>query len=250
MLVSPLAHVSQKRPFDDDFRTRVEQSPAVSYEQGPPRSLDCLGAGTEVLLNIYDVTHDSTIQKINGFFANSMAPLKFGGLFHVGIEILNVEWAYGWSKCGTGVTCGQPRSELQHRYRETVPLSKTKLSLREVDEILGALILQYRGRDYHMIERNCCHFAEEFCKRLGVDPPPAWVHRAGQLCDSLRKASKSFGDLQAFHLSSALEGPGQSSVRRRSESRSRSQSRSERRPLSRSSSIHDSKDTRKQILCV
>jgi len=194
LLVSPLAHVSQRQPFDEEFRARIESDPDVVQRQTPSisRSLD----GIEVFVNIYDVTHDSKIQTINSFFANSMAPVKFGGLFHVGIEILNSEWAYGWSCRGTGVTCGTPRSEDQHRFRERVPLSKTKLLEHEVEEVLRCLLCEYRGRDYDVIERNCCHFAQDLCHRLGVDPIPAWVHRMGQICDSLRKASQSFGYLQ------------------------------------------------------
>lgn len=254
MLVSPLAHISQKQPFDCETRSHIEKSASpeeacgVGFMSSPTKGLHIPTGDIEVFVNIYDVTHDGTIQTINGLFANSFAPLKLGGLFHVGIEILSTEWAYGWSQAGTGVTCGAPRSESQHRFRERVSLSKTKLSEGEIEKLLRALVLEYRGKDYHIIERNCCHFAEDLSKRLGVDAIPAWVHRMGQLCDSLRKASKSLSDLNGFHLSCTSHGPGQSIPRRGSESRS--QSRSRRRSQSRSCSEDASRSASKHLLRV
>jgi len=203
MLVSPLAHVLQKQPFDDKLRSHIECKPEPSCKP----ELKLQGPGVthhhddiEVFLNIYDVAHDSAIKTFNGVFANSLSPMKFGGVFHVGVEILKSEWAYGWTKFGTGVSSSSPQSSTQHHFRERVSLSKTKLSLEEIEQVLRNLLLEYRGQDYHLIEKNCCHFAEDLCARLGVDPLPGWVHRMGQLC---RKVSDSILDLSRFHLSCA-----------------------------------------------
>jgi len=208
LLVSPLAHVSQKqpRPFDEDCCSHMERSPGPVATENVLR---CSG-DIEISLNIYDVTHDNVLHHINEFFANSMSPLKLGGVFHVGIQIMDGEWAYGWARSGTGVTCGKPRSEQQHRFRETVSLARTKLSLTEVDNILRSLIGEYRGRDYNMTEKNCCHFAEDLCQRLGVGSLPAWVHRLGRAYDSLQKATKSLGSLSAGpSLGCYSLGPGE-----------------------------------------
>lgn len=243
LLVTPLARMTQRRPFEDDSFPPVEACPEVTWEVSAKTSTDmkemrpalankprrssstfeqsqvqrpCLPraqsvqGGIEVALNIYDVTHDSTIQQINGFFANQWSPLKFGGIFHVGIEIHNVEWSYGSTVSGTGVVAGLPRSERQHHFRETVKLPETRLSLQEIDEVLRELVRQYKGADYHILDKNCCHFAEDLCERLGIGSLPAWVHRMGRLGDSLRKASTSFGDHVArLPRSCSSEGPSE-----------------------------------------
>jgi len=245
MLVSPLVHVSQKQPFEEDNHSHIERSPEASgmavclrsASQGL-RSASQGSGGIEVELNIYDVTHGSVIHSINEFFAHSMSPLKLGGLFHVGIKIMNVEWTYGQTKSGTGVAPGRPQSELQHRFRETVQLANTKLSEREVGEVVRSLIQEYRGRDYNLIERNCCHFVEDFCQRLGVGSIPAWVHRLGRAYDGLQKASKSLGSLSAGpSLSCCSVGSGESSGR---------QDKCKRR----SNSMRRGRNAFKEIICM
>jgi len=219
MLVSPLAHVFQRQPFDEGLRSLIEETPAPTFENKA-------SADIQVSLNIYDVTHDGAIQKINGIFAHSMSPMKLGGVFHVGIQVLGEEWAYGWTRTGSGITRGEPRCELQHRFRETVALSPTKLSSFEIERVIQKLSLMNRGRDYHMIERNCCHFAEEFCQLLGVESLPAWVQRMGQVCEGLMKASRSLKTLQAGLGSSCgqpqpeQQGPSECRSHQRTQSRS------------------------------
>lgn len=149
MLVSPLVHVSQKQPFEEAERPLIKRSPAVERRSN---SAECGSREIEVYINVYDATHGSIVHQINDIFAHSMSPLKLGGLFHVGVEVMGVEWAYGWAKCGTGVTHGRPRSEVHHRFREAVHLSKTHLSQTEIMDILHDLMNDYRGRDYNLVE--------------------------------------------------------------------------------------------------
>jgi len=158
------------------------------------------------------------------------------GLFHVGVEVMGVEWAYGWSKCGTGVAHGRPRSEVHHRFREAVHLFKTHLSQTEIVDILHDLMNDYRGRDYNLVENNCCHFAEDFCQRLGVGSFPAWVQRLGRGYDGLQKAARSLGAMGM--------GPSSYSVEQGKLGAHRSKSRS------RSKGITGSRSTRKEILCM
>jgi len=48
-------------------------------------------------------------------------------------------------------------------------------------DVLTDLCEEYRGEEYHMLRRNCCHFADDFAKRLAVGGIPTWVHRLAQL---------------------------------------------------------------------
>jgi hypothetical protein len=142
-----------------------------------------------VFLHVYDVSRNAGIQQLNGLFANRHSSVKLGGLFHVGIEVLGVEWSFVWNAEGTGVESTEPRGNVQHHFRETVALPCTKLSVSDINEILRALHGDYQGPDYCLLRRNCCHFAEDFSQRLGVGPIPAWVHRFAQIGDRLERSS-------------------------------------------------------------
>lgn len=136
-----------------------------------------------VHLNIYDVSRDDRIQQINRVFAYETSPLKFGGVFHAGVEIEGLEWQYGCSRLSStpGVSCGEPRHHPQHHFRQTVRLRRTKFSSEDISSIISDMIEEYPGHDYDVLRRNCCHFADDFCMRLGVGPIPGWVHRLAYL---------------------------------------------------------------------
>jgi hypothetical protein len=252
LLVSRLAHVNQKRPVTDEFDLCIEGNPEVSFDIGPSKRLDCRAGDIEVKLNIYDITHDSSIQNINKFFAPSQSPLKLGGLFHVGVEIKGLEWAYGWTSSGSGVTCSIPRCEFQHHFRESISLAKTKLSESDIQDVLRCLFVEYRGCDYHMIQRNCCNFAEDLCQRLGVGSMPAWIQRMAKVADNVLKTTLSLTMLPPISSDSNTPGPQESKSRSRrcrssdTSKRCSSQNRRQRTASPRSS---NGAGTPKRILC-
>jgi hypothetical protein len=139
--------------------------------------------GLQVLLHIYDVSQDDGVHKINKWLAHKRNPLKFGGIFHAGVEINGLEWSFGMSdrESVPGISCCEPRSHPQHRYRETVVLKRSKLSAEDVSELMVQLLEEYPGHDYDLLRRNCCHFADDFCRRLGAGGIPGWVHRLARV---------------------------------------------------------------------
>lgn len=139
--------------------------------------------GISVRLNIYDVAKDASIKTLNTILAHESAPVRFGGVFHAGVEVNGLEWSFGFSNsCSKpGVSCIQPRSNKQHSYRETIECGCTQTAPDEIGQIISGLLEEYPGHDYDLLRRNCCHFAEEFCRRLGVDGIPNWLHRLARL---------------------------------------------------------------------
>jgi len=139
--------------------------------------------GLPVYVHIYDVSQEEGIQKLNRILAHKKSPLKFGGVFHAGVEVNGLEFAYGYSACESrpGVCCVEPRSHPQHHFRQTVQLRNTKVPAEEIANIISELIEDYPGHDYNLLRRNCCHFADDFCIRLGVGGIPGWVHRLARL---------------------------------------------------------------------
>lgn len=50
----------------------------------------------------------------------------------------------------------------------------------EVTSLIQELRSVWVGTEYEILTRNCCHFSDAFCRRLGVGPAPVWLmHLAG-----------------------------------------------------------------------
>mmetsp|Transcript_17153 Transcript_17153/g.32343 ORF Transcript_17153/g.32343 Transcript_17153/m.32343 type:complete len:270 (+) Transcript_17153:55-864(+) len=129
--------------------------------------------GSQVLVHVYELVE---FLRINQILASEVMPI--GGALHAGVEVYGREWSYGGAPGQrTGVVCEVPRTCRKHRYRETVSLGTTRLSASEVALVIGELIENWSGEDYHWLHRNCLAFANEFCRKLGVGNIPAWIDR-------------------------------------------------------------------------
>lgn len=155
-----------------------------------PSGSQCSGSLGMVKLNIYDVSHESSIQNLNVFLAHPLSPFKFGGVFHAGVEIGGEEWSFGYAPSGSGLHCSLPREHPQHNFRETLELGPTTMTKAEVAALLETMLDEYPGSSYHLIRCNCNHFASDFLKRLGVGELPAWVERLAWIGESLLEASE------------------------------------------------------------
>jgi len=159
-------------------RARVESPPASpTHAEARAPSVE----ETPVKLNIYDVTTNPTVQWINSLFANQYSPVKFGGIFHVGVQIGSREWAFGYKPSGTGVFWTPPLFPGQHHFRETIDMPPTTLSRTEIAEVMTSLEIKWSGPSYNVFRRNCCHFADEVCEILGVGNIPEWTYRLANI---------------------------------------------------------------------
>jgi len=169
--------------------------PAMMSQIETQQSQERVGPRLPVRLHIYDVSHEGAISTINQVFARKDSPVKFGGAFHVGVEVNNQEWCFGYSNSDTkpGVACVMPKRHPNHHFRQTVFLDYTNLTAEDVAAVIGDLMEEYPGPDYDLLSRNCCHFADDFCCRLGVGHIPGWIHRFADigthLVDILQTAS-------------------------------------------------------------
>jgi uridine kinase len=177
------------------WESRLQDSASSSRQVAtpPPQAPTKRRSKMPVLVHIYDVSQEDNIHNLNKWLAHKRSPLKFGGVFHAGIEVNGMEWSFGMSESETvpGVSCVAPKSHPMHRYRETVKLRSTRLSPEDVADILSKLIEEYPGDDYDLLRRNCCHFADDFAMRLGAGHLPGWVYRlarTGAIVDSALRA--------------------------------------------------------------
>ncbi|CAE6973196.1 unnamed protein product [Symbiodinium sp. CCMP2456] len=140
-----------------------------------------------VYANVYDVTRSDAVKLFNAVFAHWWVPVKLGGIFHVGVQVGSTEWAFGKTLSATkpGVFGIPPRQDPLHSYRETICLGYTKLSQTEYNAMIRDIVEDYPGKSYDVLQRNCIHFAEDFCHRLKVKALPEWINRFARIGSSM-----------------------------------------------------------------
>lgn len=151
-------------------------------ENGPPRP-------APVTLHVYDL--GPTVANVN-----MLLGAVGTGAFHAGVEVYGTEWSFGCGRegpYGSGIFCVPPKGCEAHVYREAVAMGDTRLSKREVDKLIDQLAREWPGKDYDLLRHNCCHFSDEFCKRLGVDRVPGWVLSLAGVGAMLRSAVRIGG---------------------------------------------------------
>ncbi|KAL3652407.1 hypothetical protein CASFOL_002088 [Castilleja foliolosa] len=143
---------------------------------------------TEVILHVYDVTNsrddktNNTILQINKIFKDGIG---LGGIFHSAVQVYrDEEWSFGFCEQGTGVFSCPSTKNPMYTYRETIKLGRTLLSISKVNQILRELSREWPGHSYDLLSKNCNHFCDEFCERLGVPKLPGWVNRFAHAGDA------------------------------------------------------------------
>ncbi|KAA8533682.1 hypothetical protein F0562_031199 [Nyssa sinensis] len=142
----------------------------------------------EVILHIYDVTNsgsdktNNTIVQINKIFKDGIG---LGGIFHSAVQVYgNDEWSFGFCEQGTGVFSCPSGKNPMYTYRECIILGETNYSIFKVSQILRELSREWPGDSYDLLSKNCNHFCDEFCERLGVPKLPGWVNRFANAGDT------------------------------------------------------------------
>lgn len=143
---------------------------------------------TEVILHIYDVTNsgsdktNNTIVQINKIFKDGIG---LGGIFHSAVQVYgDEEWSFGFCEQGTGVFSCPSSKNPMYTYRECIVLGTTSFSIFKVNQILRELSREWPGHSYDLLSKNCNHFCDEFCERLGVPKLPGWVNRFANAGDT------------------------------------------------------------------
>jgi hypothetical protein len=154
---------------------------------------------SKVTLHIYDVVSHALVRNVN-----CICRALGTGAFHTGVEVYRQEWSYGFSdQRRSGVFCCTPKSCNVHTYREAVEMGQTTLSPGEVKTLLEEMSRAWPGQEYDLLRRNCCHFTDELCRRLGTGPLPYWVTNlasaGASLLDNGLDFRISLGVLRSLH---------------------------------------------------
>ncbi|OEL16748.1 hypothetical protein BAE44_0022231, partial [Dichanthelium oligosanthes] len=133
----------------------------------------------EVVLHVYDVTKtgsektDNTIRKINRFFKDGIG---VGGIFHSAVQVSLA--AVQKLPCFVDCTDNLPGVFAMYTYRESIVLGVTSFSNSEVKQVLIQLGREWPGYSYDLLSRNCNHFTNALCEKLGARkiPGTGWVN--------------------------------------------------------------------------
>ncbi|XP_057445174.1 deSI-like protein At4g17486 [Lotus japonicus] len=126
---------------------------------------------TPVYLNVYDLT------TVNGYMY--WAGL---GIFHSGVEVYGVEYAFGAHDYPTsGVFEVEPRQCPGFKFRKSIFMGTTSLDPFQIREFMERLSADYYGDSYHLIVKNCNHFCDDICYKLTGNSIPKWVNRLARM---------------------------------------------------------------------
>ena len=117
-----------------------------------------------VSLSVYDLS------TYNGYLES-----VFGGLYHVGVVYMDVEWSYASSDGGLGVFWCAPGQCDIGTFKHSLKLGESSRSASEVLVQLRLLIPKWKSTDYNSISKNCLHFCEAFLSFLSpaIRLPPS-----------------------------------------------------------------------------
>jgi hypothetical protein len=88
------------------------------------------------------------------------------GLYHVGIEVADVEWSYGYCESGSGVFAVAPGGSSLGQLHETVFLGETQADVPRILHILHEMARTWIGPEYSITSKNCITFSKAFLARL------------------------------------------------------------------------------------
>ncbi|KAG6409870.1 hypothetical protein SASPL_127912 [Salvia splendens] len=96
------------------------------------------------------------------------------------------EWSFGFCEQGTGVFHCPSMQNPMYTYRESIKLGQTTNSVSKINQILSELSREWPGESYDLLAKNCNHFCDELCERLGVSklPDSGWVNRFANAGDT------------------------------------------------------------------
>jgi hypothetical protein len=69
-----------------------------------------------------------------------------------------------------------------YTYRERIVLGETECGIAAVNRILRELGREWQGQSYDLLSRNCNHFCDVLCERLGVPKLPGKDHGGAFHC--------------------------------------------------------------------
>ncbi|KAI6186706.1 Desumoylating isopeptidase 2 [Aphelenchoides besseyi] len=132
-----------------------------------------------VRVNVYDM-----------YWLNDYASTLGFGIYHSGVEVYGVEYAYGGHQFPfSGIFSNDPQDveELgeNFKFKQSIYLGETALSKKAVENLVKSFGDDFRGDRYHLITKNCNHFTTDFVRELTGLVVPGWINRLASVSSSV-----------------------------------------------------------------
>lgn len=133
-----------------------------------------LNKPVEVILNVYKLGDANDPQTAKLQMLSNIGL----GLYHSGIEINGIEYAYGGDPNShyTGVFSTAPGTVNGATYYQSYVLG-TVSDMKKVNTVIAEIKSDFIANQYSLVSKNCNHFAEEFSMRLVSKRLPSYVNR-------------------------------------------------------------------------
>jgi len=139
----------------------------------------------EIRASVYHLGSDSWNSIMNVFTDQ-------GGVYHVGIEILGVEWSYGYCEDGCGIFAVEPGHCTLGPFKESVYLGKSNLDVDKLIKVLHRMSLDWNGPDYNITNKNCVVFSTNLLNTISSNAKlPSYTTSLTNLGLSLYGISKT-----------------------------------------------------------
>ena len=146
-----------------------QEEESTLQEQGPG----------EVYLNVYNLVPEKEFLTKVGL-----------GVYHSGLEVYGREWSFGGC-CEesytdySGIFHCEPKTATPNMFKQ-LKLGTIHMSHRDLYfNVIKPLHESWTMGTYHLIQRNCNHFAQQLAAALKVKSPPSWVNRSARIGDTM-----------------------------------------------------------------
>eukprot|EP00971_Amphidinium_carterae_P347152 6489004-Amphidinium_carterae.1 len=170
----------------------------LSVLEEAPDQEDLQGISAEsgaVFLSVYDLGGSIVVTHVNDIGLIGGDRISPGGIFHTGVEVYGKEYSFGHCDDGPGISCIEPHSHPDHKFRLSLPLGVTQLLEEEVDHLIESMSGHWLGSDYEVLSCNCLTFSNELAFELGVGNLPSWIDRSARAVSSLQDISLQAAEL-------------------------------------------------------
>ncbi|CAH8432192.1 unnamed protein product, partial [Schistosoma haematobium] len=134
---------------------------------------------TPVTVNVYDM-----------LWINDYVSSLGIGVYHTGVVVHGIEYSYGGHPLtNSGVFSMLPRDSAylgeNYSYKVTLSMGYTDFTASDVLLLLESITTDYRGDQYHLLNKNCNHFSDTFVQLLCGRSLPKWINRLATIGSKL-----------------------------------------------------------------
>ncbi|CAI2722573.1 unnamed protein product [Schistosoma spindalis] len=134
---------------------------------------------TPVTVNVYDM-----------LWINDYVSSLGIGVYHTGVVVHGIEYSYGGHPLtNSGVFSMLPRDSAylgeNYSYKVTLSMGYTDFTASDVPLLLESITTDYRGDQYHLLNKNCNHFSDTFVQLLCGRSLPKWINRLATIGSKL-----------------------------------------------------------------